>query len=121
MVKFGIISDTHVTESFDDKKINNFIDVLKKYLSDVDEIIHAGDVSSEKFFARLKEIAPIHCVAGEIDDINELPKEKFLEVEGQKIGIIHDVPINELDKYIEDNELNILITGHTHVPMIKGM
>jgi len=121
MVKFGIISDTHVTDSFDDKKINNFVNVLKKYLSDVDEIIHAGDVNSEKFLARLKEIAPVHCVAGNMDKIEDLPKEKFLEVEGQKIGIIHDIPINELDKYIEDNKLNILITGHTHVPLIKGM
>lgn len=121
MVKYGIISDTHVSDSFTDKKIDNFISVLKRYLTDVDEIIHAGDIISEKFLNKLREIAPIHCVKGNLDVIEGLPKEEVIEVEGQRIGIIHDVPINELDNYVDERDLNILITGHTHVPMIKGM
>ncbi len=121
MVKFGIISDTHVEETWDPKKIDNFISVLGRYLSNVDEIIHAGDVVSEIFLKRLKEIAPVHCVASNTDKIKGLPKEKLLEVEGQRIGIIHEVPINELDQYIESRNLNILITGHTHIPSIKGL
>jgi putative phosphoesterase len=121
MVKYGIISDTHVEETWDQKKINNFIDVLRRYLSKVDEIIHTGDVISESFLNRLKEIAPVHCVMGDSDKIMDLPKEKLIEVEGQRIGIIHNVPINELDQYIESRELNILIMGHTHIPSIKGL
>jgi len=121
LVKFGIISDTHVEETWDPKKIDNFINVLGRYLSNVDVIIHAGDVVTELFLERLKEIAPVHCVASNMDKIKGLPKEKLLEVEGQRIGIIHEIPINELDQYIESRNLNILITGHTHIPSIKGL
>lgn len=121
MVKFGIISDTHVEDKWDSKKIDNFIRVLKRYLSNVDEIIHAGDVISASFLNKLEEIVPVHCVSGHMDKIKDLPKEKLIEVEGQKIGIVHDVPIDELDQYIESRDLNILITGHTHIPSIKGL
>jgi len=121
MVKFGIVSDTHVSENWEKKKIDNFISVLKRYLSNVDEIIHAGDVISASFLNKLEEIAPVHCVSGHMDKLKDLPKEKLIVVEGQKIGIVHDVPINELDQYIESRSLNILITGHTHIPSIKGL
>ena len=42
MVKFGIISDTHVSENDEKSKIQKLIIVLKETFKDVDQIIHGG-------------------------------------------------------------------------------
>mgnify|MGYP006300588379 FL=1 len=44
MIKFGILSDTHISEDDDSKKNMSFLKQLKKIFKDVDQIIHAGDI-----------------------------------------------------------------------------
>ncbi|GAG66206.1 unnamed protein product, partial [marine sediment metagenome] len=43
MVKFGIISDTHIDKNFDSKHLKILIAQIKNVFKDVNEIIHAGD------------------------------------------------------------------------------
>lgn len=119
MVKFGIIADTHFVSDTDPIPIKKLIDQLKKAFSGVDEIIHAGDVSDNLFLIELKKIAPTKCVRGNEDKIENLPDFIKFSAGRYNIGVIHQEPDN-LKAFFSENDLNILITGHTHQPLIKG-
>jgi len=119
MVKFGIISDTHIRKNDDKTKIKHLLEQLNQAFKDVDEIIHAGDVCDEFFLEELKKIAPTKCVKGNLDNITDL--EDFIVFSAGKynIGVIHDLPEN-VESLFKENNLHILISGHTHQPIIQG-
>jgi len=119
MVKFGIIADTHITLDTDPKKVKALLKEISEIFKDVDEIIHAGDVCEEYFLMELDQIAPTKCVEGEIDNIKNL--EKFIKFTAgkYKIGIIHEPPDN-IEDFFKENDLHILIHGHSHMPIIQG-
>ncbi|MFX1313730.1 MAG: metallophosphoesterase family protein [Promethearchaeota archaeon] len=116
-MKIGIISDTHFNEEED--KINEFIVKLKKIFKDVDKIIHAGDVCSQKFLNELNQIAPTRSVRGNSDKIKLLEDFIKFSVGPYNIGVIHKLPDN-IKTFVKKYNLNILIYGHTHRPLIKG-
>ena len=119
MVQFGIIADTHITKEEKPLKIKRLFDELQIVFEDVDEIIHAGDVTEDFFLSELKKIAPVRCVKGIFDNIEQLPN--FIKVQAGKynIGVIHKRPKN-LEEFFKKNNLHILIHGHSHQPLIKG-
>ena len=119
MVKFGIIADTHITKEENTLKVKKLIDELQIAFEDVDEIIHAGDVTEDFFLSELKKIAPVRCVKGIFDNIEDLPS--FIKVQAGKynIGVIHKLP-EDLEFFFKRNELHILIYGQTHQPLIQG-
>ena len=119
MVKFGIISDTHVIETEETLEINKLYERIKQVFKDVDEIIHAGDICSAYFLEKLASIKPIRCVSGNMDKIGKLKKFLSFEISCYKIGVIH-VPPNDFEKFAKEKDLNILIYGHTHQPLIQG-
>jgi len=119
MVKFGIISDTHINKNDDPELINKLLKQIKQAFNDVDEIIHAGDVCDESFLNDLKKIAPTKCVRGNMDKITNL--EDFISFSAGKynIGVIHKLP-DSAEEFFKENDLHILIYGHSHKPIIKG-
>jgi len=119
MVKFGIISDTHLSVKDDSKFSKSLINQLKEIFLDVDQIIHAGDISEPFFIDLLEEIAPIRSVKGESDKIAGL--EEFIEISANKynIGVIHEKP-DGLEAFFSRNNIHILIFGHSHQPLIEG-
>ncbi|MCK4284830.1 MAG: metallophosphoesterase family protein [Candidatus Lokiarchaeota archaeon] len=118
-MKYGIISDTHITSNTKKDQTFLLIDQLNGIFKDVDEIIHAGDVCELFFLDELKNIAPITCVRGDIDKIENL--ERFIKFSDSQynIGVIHILPEN-LEEFMKKYELHIIIFGHTHIPLIKG-
>ena len=119
MVKFGIISDTHITSDDDPKNVKNLLEQIKAVFSDVDEIVHAGDVCEDFFLDELKKIAPTRVVKGNLDTIKN--SEEFIKFSAglYNIGVIHEAPEN-LEEFFKKNNVHILIYGHTHIPLIKG-
>ena len=118
MVVIGIISDTHISSvNYSDVGIK-LLRQLRDTFKDVDEIIHAGDISSEVFLKDLNDIAPVICVNGHEDflDLNSFIK---LKRRNYTIGVIHEQP-KDLEKFCREHGLHILIFGHTHQPLIKG-
>ena len=118
-MKLGIISDTHITSNTNQDQVNSFINQIKNVFKDVDKIIHAGDVSELEFLRELESIAPVTAIKGDVDDIEILPEYANISVGQYNIGIIHILPEN-LEEYMKNNNLQILINGHTHIPLIKG-
>ncbi len=117
----GLISDTHIP---DRARIlpQNVIDAF----SDVDLILHAGDLTSPKVIDELEEIAPVMAVQGNMDRANgiNLPKAKVIEAEDLRIGLVHGEVYPRADSqqllYLT-RELNvdILVSGHSHQPKIE--
>ncbi|MFW9821492.1 MAG: metallophosphoesterase family protein [Candidatus Thorarchaeota archaeon] len=118
-MKFGIISDTHITSNTHEAQIKILIESLKDAFKDVEQIIHAGDICEKFFLDELNEIAPTICVKGNVDNIEDL--EPFVKFSHSRynIGVIHILP-KDLENFMSDHELHILIYGHTHIPLIKG-
>ena len=121
MVKYGIISDTHI--DFDSNS-KDLITQLKEAFDGVETIFHAGDIIDKEFLDCLKKIAPVKVVKGEDDKIEGLSTFLKFEVRGYKIGMIHKIPKDQtdLEGFCRKYDLidGILIYGHTHQPLIQG-
>lgn len=115
-MKIGVISDTHLHE------VNSELaDIYKHYLSDVDMIVHAGDLVTLEIVDFLSQ-KPLHVVQGNMDtmDIKErYPKKKIIEVDGFRLGLIHGwgSPFG-IEKRIrsEFSDIHAIIYGHSHRP-----
>ncbi|KKN19200.1 hypothetical protein LCGC14_0948200 [marine sediment metagenome] len=118
-MKLGIISDTHITKNYDNNKLTTLLNKIKEVFRDTDEIIHAGDICEKIFLSEIKEIAPVRCVRGNLDKIKDLDIFTKFSVSCYNIGVIHKLPEN-LEEFVKKHNLNILIFGHTHQPLIKG-
>lgn len=117
----GLISDTHIPDRA--KQIpQNVLDAF----SDVDLIVHAGDLTSLEVIEELEEIAPVMAVQGNMDRVNgiDLPKAKTIEAEGLKIGVIHGevyprADTQQLVYLAKELNVDILVSGHSHQPKIE--
>jgi putative phosphoesterase len=118
-MKIGIISDTHIRNDSGKDKVSKFVKHLKEAFKDVDEIVHVGDVSENFFLDEIKKIAPTRCVRGNLDNIDNLENFFKFTIGQYHIGVIHLLPDN-IEEFAKEHNLNILIFGHTHQPIIKG-
>jgi len=107
MTTIGVISDTH----------GLLRPEAVEALRGSDYIIHAGDVGDPRILDRLRHIAPLTAVSGNIDReawARELPETDILSVEGLEIYLLHD--IQDLDLKPEAAGFSAVIYGHSHVP-----
>lgn len=115
-MEIGIISDTHIKPQMD---YSGLYHRVQEAFVDVELILHAGDVSNIKFITDLEKIAQVEAVVGNVDDstIHErfTPFSK-IEIMGKNIGLMHDMPSFS---FIKQEKIDILVTGHTHIPTIK--
>jgi putative phosphoesterase len=105
----GVISDTHgllrpeVMESF----------------KGVDLILHAGDVGDPEVIDHLESVAPVVVVRGNMDygsRADQLPVSRSLIIGKNKLFLIHD--IEWIDRQMALQSYQVIITGHTHRPLI---
>ncbi|HZQ18774.1 MAG TPA: metallophosphoesterase family protein [Terriglobales bacterium] len=103
----GVISDTHGLLR------PEALDALKGS----GHIIHAGDVGDPEILDRLREIAPLTVVRGNIDHgewASKIPETEILEVGNACIYVLHI--LEKLDLKPEAAGLSAIIYGHSHVP-----
>ncbi|MBN1801200.1 MAG: metallophosphoesterase family protein [Candidatus Lokiarchaeota archaeon] len=118
MVKFGVLSDTFISDS-DEVKTRDLLIQIAKIFKGVDYVLHLGNVYASGFLDGLNQMAPVRCVRGELDDIKHLVDFISFSVGPYKIGMIHQPP-NDLNEFIRKNQLRILIHGKTCVPLIES-
>ncbi len=119
-MKIIVISDTH---------LNN--ERIPPYLEDLfdpyDIIIHAGDFDSLSFFKALDATGKLKAVHGNSDEApikDILPEKLVFEVDGVKIGVIHQASLSIVDttaaRYMAlEMGVDILVFGHLHRPVIE--
>jgi putative phosphoesterase len=104
----GVISDTH----------GLLRPEAVEALRGSDAIIHAGDVGDPAILAKLREIAPVTAVRGNVDRgawaRTLLPEVNVLEIAGLAIYVLHI--IEQLDLKPEAAGFAAVIYGHSHVP-----
>lgn len=110
----GLISDTHITA-----KRGKLPEKVLEDFSEVDLIIHAGDITQQKVIDELETIAPVIAVLGNNDKL-DLNKTEIIELENFKVAINHGTDysndFDKLAKLASKLDVDVLITGHTHKP-----
>jgi uncharacterized protein len=105
----GVLSDTHGLLR---------PQVLER-LAGVEHILHAGDVGDIQILHRLRTIAPLTAIRGNIDSIGpcaELPATEAIELGGHFLYMVH--AIEDLDLDPRAAEMQVVISGHSHKPSI---
>jgi len=89
-------------------------------LKDSSLIIHAGDIGGPDILSALREIAPIVVVRGNNDRdawAESIPETQTIKVGNHKIFAIHN--LQEMRINPAENEISIVISGHSHRPKIE--
>lgn len=106
--RIGVISDTHGL-------------VRPQALAALrgsDLIIHAGDVGTPDVLERLRGLAPVAAVRGNVDRgawADELPEEHTVDVDGARIHVIHNLKAMAATP----EGCRLVISGHSHKPSIQ--
>jgi len=116
-MRVAILSDTHI------RKGQTLPQIVWQVLADVNTIIHAGDLVSEKMLDDLKEIAPTIAVKGNCDWLIEgLPDKTIVQLGELKVGVTHgyqgkgkSTPERAYDTFAVD-DVDLIVFGHTHIP-----
>ncbi len=112
-MRIGLLSDTH----------GHLDDGILAALDGSDEIWHAGDLGSLDITDRLKEIAPVRAVYGNIDDHTcraEWPEIQEFDTNGLRVLMIHiggypgRYPAR-IRTLIEGASPGLFICGHSHI------
>ncbi len=116
-MKVLICSDTH--------RVNdNFYRVLEQ-ISPLDLIIHCGDVEGSEFEMEAVSDCDFEAVSGNNDFFSALPKERILDIAGNKILVTHGHYYNVSAGYERLAEeaaargCNMAFFGHTHLPFME--
>ncbi len=120
-MKIIAISDTHI------KEIHELPSNLLSLLRASDIIIHAGDFITRYVYEELSEVSRLVGVHGNMDEEylrHILPERRVIEIEGIKIGVIHEASLSLHDttgvRYMaKEMEVDVLIFGHLHRPIIE--
>ena len=83
-MRVGVISDTHGLLRPEAERV----------LRGVDLILHAGDVGNPQILERLKTIAPVFAVRGNVDTepwARELPETTVVQTESASFYMLHNL------------------------------
>jgi len=113
----GILSDTH----------GYFHPALISHFSDVDLILHAGDVGSEDILLGLEALAPVRGVFGNVDGFeirNLLPEHNRFSEDGVSFWMTHIAGRpgrwqSGMQSKLRREPPNVFICGHSHVLQIE--
>jgi uncharacterized protein len=103
----GVISDTH----------GLLRPEALAALKGVEHILHAGDVGDPGILERLRAIAPVTAIRGNVDiggACARLPDTELVELGGQPIYMLHDRETLDLDPVAAG--IAVVVSGHSHRP-----
>ena len=116
LARVGVISDTH----------GLFDPAVGVHFAGVDHILHAGDIGRPTVIERLKAIAPLTAVSGNVDgfEASGFPREAVISVAGRRIALYHRLyeggtMTREGQAFIDRAGADICVFGHTHQPAIE--
>ena len=110
MLRIGVISDTH----------GLLRPEAEQHLAGVDHIIHAGDIGRPEVVDRLRRIAPVIAIRGNVDQgrwVANYPDTEMVTLGGHTIHILHDIDDLQLDP--ASRGIDVVIFGHSHKPLIE--
>src|SRR5579875_2575193 len=106
----GVISDTH----------GLLRPEALTALQGSEHILHAGDVGDAGILDRLRAIAPVTAIRGNVDLVGacaRLPATELIELGGRSIYMLHDRNALDLDPLTAG--ISVVVSGHSHRPAIQ--
>ncbi|WP_144511002.1 metallophosphoesterase family protein [Bacillus sp. FJAT-22090] len=109
-MKLLIISDTHRDTVTMEKVLN--------YWTDIDTVIHCGDSELD---ASYFDNRPIHIVRGNCDFGEDFPEEVVLELESEKVLVVHGhkhhvkTTLMPLNYRAQEVKVTLVCFGHSHM------
>ena len=110
MLRIGVISDTH----------GMLRSEAEQRLAGVAHIVHAGDIGRPEVIDRLRRIAPVVAVRGNVDVgawAENYGDTETVRLGGHVIHILHDIHDLQLDPVACG--IDVVISGHSHRPLIE--
>jgi putative phosphoesterase len=113
-----VLSDTHIRRGGS----RRLPDAVYAMLDQADVVLHAGDILDGDLLAELGGFGPVYAVLGNNDldpSLSHLPERRLVEVEGVRIGMVHDSGPREgraarLRRMFPD--AGAVVFGHSHIP-----
>ncbi|HEY6449024.1 MAG TPA: metallophosphoesterase family protein [Acidobacteriaceae bacterium] len=109
-MRVGVISDTH----------GLLRPEALAALGGSEHILHAGDVGDIAILDRLRAIAPVTAIRGNVDvggACSLLPGTEMVELGGRLIYMLHDRQTLDLDPVAAG--IAVVVSGHSHRPAIQ--
>jgi putative phosphoesterase len=109
-MKIGVVSDTHGLLR---------PEVLDAFAG-VDHILHLGDIGDPAILDRLRELAPVTAIRGNIDGSDacaSLPATEYVTLGKWNLYLLHNV--QELDVDPAAAGIHAVLFGHTHKPLLE--
>ena len=103
----GVISDTH----------GLLRPEAVEALAGVDHILHAGDVGDARILDKLRAIAPLTAIRGNVDVsgvCGALPATDVVELGGRLFYLVHSVHDLDIDPVVAG--VAVVVSGHSHRP-----
>lgn len=116
-MKILVVSDSHGRNT-------NLIEIVKK-VSPIDMMIHLGDFCGTATAIENMVKCPVHMVAGNNDYSSTYPREKVITIGKHRIFMTHghqymvNYGTDRIVYKAMENNADILMFGHTHVPLVK--
>jgi hypothetical protein len=115
--RVGLVADTH----------GLFRPALEDCLRGVELVLHAGDVGSREVLKRLRRLAPVVAVCGNVDRAVMglcLPEMELVELHGLRVVVVHaigppDFTTPALRKALDSFNPGVVLHGHTHRPDLR--
>ena len=104
-MRVGVISDTH----------GLLRPEALSALAGCDHILHAGDVGPGPILDRLRDLAPLTAIRGNIDrqgDASLLPPTEAIELQNHLFYLVH--AIADLDLNPVAAHVHVVVSGHSH-------
>lgn len=114
-MRLGIISDTH----------NVLRPEVLEVFSQVDHILHGGDVGDGDILMQLEAVAPVTAVFGNTDGFemrSKLPKVAQVQLDGFDIVVTHGDQLGHPTPALLHDafpKAEIIVFGHTHTPVLE--
>ena len=111
LFRIGLISDTH----------GRFRNGLIPFLNGCDEVLHAGDVTSDDLLREMSAFAAVRAVRGNNDFMMDTPMVLIRRYGHLTAAVVHDLgtpahPCPAAAAAIRDASPDLIVHGHTHIP-----
>jgi uncharacterized protein len=109
-VRIGIIADTH----------GLLRPEAEQQLAGVAHIVHAGDIGRPEIIARLRQIAPVSAIRGNVDTgdwAGCYPDTEIVKIGGRALYVLHDIHDLKIDPL--SSGIDVVISGHSHQPRVE--
>ena len=114
-LRIGVITDTH----------GLYDPAVERHFAAVEEILHAGDIGGGDVIRRLRRLAPVTAVSGNVDkyEASGYPRRILLQRGGLRIALCHVLyekgkMTAEVAAWLDREQPQVCVFGHSHRPTL---